>query len=191
MSSIHDHRYFMGIRYIDDLRLIVLANKKSSESIQNSHNLIKSFIKNLPDSLILEAEPNENNSFRFLEAYLSFSDRELKMAYISKNFHYGTLFPAVLDTYPFQSYTNSYMENPDQEIRNNIRNRLEAVENYSINEYSIFIAMVSTLGDFYCSNFPRPIVLSSLYSYIQNKTPRKNKWETTYKLNYDNYPQNS
>ena len=27
---------------------------------------------------------------------------------------YGTLLPTVLDTYPFQSYTKSFMENPDQ-----------------------------------------------------------------------------
>ena len=55
----------MGIAYIDDLRLIVLANDNSSESIPKSQNLINSFLDDLQDFLTLEVEPNEHNSFRF------------------------------------------------------------------------------------------------------------------------------
>ena len=137
----------------------------------------------------MKTVPNENNGFRFLESYISFQDRDLKISYYSKNFHHGTIFPSDLDTYPFQSYIGSYMANPDQEIKNNIRNRLEAIERYSMNDYSIYIAMISSLGDFYCSSFPRNIVIQTLFSYINTITHRKKDWAKSYQTYYDHYPQ--
>ena len=67
LSSIHDHKYFIGIRYIDDVRLIVLALSNSNENISIAQQQIQAFIDSLSKSLILEPEPNEDNSFRFLE----------------------------------------------------------------------------------------------------------------------------
>ena len=95
----------MGFRYIDDVRLIVLASSQSTTDIQKAEIQIKAFINNLTKSLILEPEPNINNGFRFIESYITFNDRSLKIAYYSKNFHHGTIFPKELDTYPFQTYT--------------------------------------------------------------------------------------
>ena len=190
MMSIHDHRYFMGIRYIDDVRLIVISPSKRSSDIQKAEELTTAFINNLPESLVLEPEPNENNGFRFLESYITFNDRAIKIAYYSKNFHYGNVFPKDLDTYPFQTYSGSYMKNPEQEIKNNIRTRLEAIENYSENENSIHLAMISSLGDFYWSRFPKKIVMQALYNFVYKITNRKLQWENTYYFYEENYPEN-
>ena len=187
MSSIDDHTHFMGLRYIDDVRLIVLASSHSPTDIQKAENQITAFINNLPKSLIVEPEPNINNGFRFLESYITFDYRSLKIAYFSKNFH-GTIFPTDLDTYPFQVYTASYMANAEDDIKNNIRNRLEAIERYSSNQYAIHIGMVSSFGDFYCSKFPRKIILTTLYSYIHTKSPRKHDWLPSYAVYHDHYP---
>ena len=83
------------------------------------------------------------------------------------------MFPKDLDTYPFQTYSGSYMKNPEQEIKNNIRTRLEAIENYSENEYSIHLAMISSLGDFYWSRFPQKFVMQALYNFVYKITNRK------------------
>ena len=181
----------MGIRYIDDVRLIVLALSNSNENISIAQQQIQAFIDNLPKSLILEPEPNEDNSFRFLESHITFKDRDWKISYYSKNYEHGTLIPSTLATYPFQTYLGSYMMDSSQEIKNNIRNRLEAIERYSCNEHAIHIAMISSLGDFYCSNFPRNIILQSIFSYINTISFRKNDWIKSYKFYYKNYPHKS
>ena len=38
MMSIHDHRYFMGIRYIDDVKLIVILPSKKPSDIKKQRN---------------------------------------------------------------------------------------------------------------------------------------------------------
>ena len=40
--------------------------------------------------------------------------------------------------------------NPEQEIKNKVRNRLDAIERYALNEYSVYIEMISSFRGFYC-----------------------------------------
>ena len=112
LASIHDHRLFMGLRYIDDVRLIVIALSRSQNDVSKAESQIQAFINSLPKSLILEPEPNINNGFKFLESYISFKDKFI--AYFSKNFNDGIVFPKDLTTYPFQTFKGSYMMNPER-----------------------------------------------------------------------------
>ena len=147
---------------MDDLFYYI---SRSQDDVSKAESQIQAFINSLPKSLILEPDPNISNGFKFLESYISFKDKFI--AYYSENFNDGIVFATDLTTYPFQTFKGSYMMNPEQEIKNNIRNRLDAIERYSLNEYSIYIAMISSFCDFYCSNYPY------IHSYIQNLPGKK------------------
>ena len=71
LSSIYDNTHFMGIRYFDGIRLIVISLTSKQEDIEESEKLIGRFIASLPESLVLEPEPNEDNRFRFLESHIT------------------------------------------------------------------------------------------------------------------------
>ena len=74
LSSIYDNtRFMMGIRYS---RLIGMPLTSKQEEIEESEKLIRNFIASLPELLMLEPEPNENNRFRFLEAHISMKEKK-------------------------------------------------------------------------------------------------------------------
>ena len=175
LSSIYDNTHFMGIRYFDDIRLIVISLTSKQEDIEESEKLIGRFIASLPESLVLEPEPNEDNRFRFLEAHISM--KEKTSFYYSKNYEAKEeIIPQDLTTYPFQTYFGSYMQNPKQEIKNNVRTRLEAIENYSRDEKCIERGVTSSIGDFYCSGFPKSIILETTYNFAEKVSSRPREW---------------
>ncbi|CAM9953163.1 unnamed protein product, partial [Heterosigma akashiwo] len=59
---------FMGIRYVDDIRIIVLCASNSKKDIELAHLLIQMYIDSFPESLLIEPEPSNFNICRFLEA---------------------------------------------------------------------------------------------------------------------------
>jgi len=48
------------------------------------------------------------------------------ISYVSKKINDGIVFPKDLTPYPFQTFKGSYMMNPEQGIKNNVRNILDA-----------------------------------------------------------------
>ena len=84
------------------------------EEIAKSKELIEMFVKSLPNSLLLEAKENWNNTFRFLKAYQFFNDQNLKSAFVAKNFDIYEQKPEykMLAGYPFQTYLGSYCDTP-------------------------------------------------------------------------------
>jgi len=68
------------------------------------------------------------------------------------------------------------MQNPKQEIKNNIRTRLEAIEQYSRDGKSIEKGITSSIGDFYCSGFPKTWILESTYYFAEKVTTRPEEW---------------
>jgi len=51
------------------------------------------------------------------------------------------------------------VQNPKQEVKNNIKTRLEDIEHYSRNERTIRIGMLFNLRDLYCSVFSKHTIL--------------------------------
>ena len=80
------------------------------------------------------------------------------------------------------------MQNPKQEVKNNLRTRLEAIEHYSRDEKSIKIGMASSLGDFYFSGFSKTPNLETTYHFIKKVTSRPEKWKHIIKYLKKTYP---
>ena len=89
-DSIRDNQRFSkhkfnGMRYMDDIRNVVITIPIPPE-ILKSKELIEKFINSLPETLILEAEESEGNTFRFLEGYQFYNNPTIKAAFIANNF---------------------------------------------------------------------------------------------------------
>ena len=172
---------FLGIRYVDDVRIIVICIPIPGE-IAKSKELIEMFVKSLPDSLLLEPEENRNNTFRFLEAYEFFNDKNMKSAFVAKNFDIYEQKPEyeLLAGYPFQTYLGSYCDNPKKEMENNIYTRLFSVEAYSITPAALEMAIASCMPDFKFSNFPLRSVKNVMKRFTHHLAPEmRNVWTKT------------
>ena len=176
---------FMGIRYVDDIRIIVLCASNSKKDIELAHLLIQMYIDSFPESLLIEPEPSNFNICRFLEAQTYFSRLDIKCAFVAKNYTFGHNKQYQYKAgYPFQVYQKSYSDEPKKEVRNCINTRLHAVLAYSMTPTAIQIAMESCIPDFIVSNFPKNITIRKVTDFFETKVPLnlKGEWE---QIKYD------
>ena len=71
---------------MDDIRNVVITIPIPPE-ILKSKELIKKFINSLPETLILEAEESEDNTFRFPEGCQFYNNPTIKAAFMAKIFN--------------------------------------------------------------------------------------------------------
>ena len=170
---------FTGMRYMDDIRNVVITINIPPE-ILKSKELIGKFINSLPETLILEAEESENNTFRFLEGCQFYNDPTIKAAFIAKNFniHGQDEHYELKAGFPFQPYLQTYTDKPIQEMENNIFTRFFAISAYTITEKGLELAMTSSIPDFQISGFPLKNV-KKVMTKFKHRLPShlQNTWE--------------
>ena len=170
---------FTGMRYMDDIRNVVITINIPPE-ILKSKELIEKFINSLPETLILEAEESENNTFRFLEGCQFYNDPTIKAAFIAKNFniHGQDEHYELKAGFPFQPYLQTYTDKPIQEMENNIFTRFFAISAYTITEKGLELAMTSSIPDFQISGFPLKNV-KKVMTKFKHRLPShlQNTWE--------------
>ena len=158
---------FTGERFVDDVRNIVLVLPIPAEQ-NKSQELLQKFVTAISDiGLLLEPEGSFNNQFRFLEGIQCFNDRSIEAAFVSKNYdlvnHQDSY--ELLAGYPFQTYMESYTDNPRREMENNILTRLYAISAYTLTPKGLILAVKTTMPDFKFSKFPLRSVIRIMKSF--------------------------
>ena len=83
------------------------------------------------------------------------------------------------------------MQNPKQEIKSNVRTRLEPIENYSRDEKCIERGITSSIEDFYCSGFPKSCILETTYNFAEKVSSRPREWKRMIGYLKKMYPEQS
>ena len=179
MESIRDNsrfsrHIFMGIRYVDDIRIIVICPSNNPKDIEIADQLIRMYIESFPASLLIEPEPSNFNICRFLEGKIFFANLDIQCAHVAKNDTCYRHSPYEYNAgYPFQPFGKSYSNNPKQEVRNCINTRLHAINAYSMTPRAIYIALTSSLSDFAVSNFPKGLTSQSVSKFFTTKVSKE------------------
>jgi hypothetical protein len=161
-------------RYMDDLRALIVYKKGCSHSKSTASTLINMLAtKCYHETMILVPEQTNNNTFTFLEAQLTITNKSISSFMHSKNWTslISTGKQKFINAQHFHSFTGEPSSKQTTRIAS-ILGRFAAITAYSYPPENIILSFIQLFADFKALGYPTTLIKDALYKkYHSSQQP--------------------